>query len=180
MPDIIAARGQITADNLRQLLSAVAPQCQYLLWQTDIAQEIEQFPADCNPASYLKAYAFGPRVQLHWQRERWLKDGLPHFGWRVVFSGDATMCPPTLQESETKEDLGSNYQIKTVTVKLWGERRTGQDTWLEPRIPRRLDYPYLHQPRWLGIAVTEYILGGRVAFSRYIGLTQWPAGDEFQ
>lgn len=180
MPDIIAARSQITTDNLHQLLSTVAPHCPYLLWQTDTAQEIEQFPANCDPASYLKAYAFGPRAQLQWQRERWLKDGSPQFGWQAVFIGDAVICPALLQDSETKEELGSSFQIKTVTVKLWGERRTGQDTWLEPRIPRRLDYPYPRQPRWLGITVTQYIQCGQVAFARYLGLTQWPAGDGSQ
>ena len=171
MPDIAAAMGKVSAETLRTLLDQVASHCDYLLWQTDTDQELEAMPGNCDPALYIEGRAFGPETQLHWQRESWLTAEGPQEGWRVVYTGLQAHCPTALQAA-TSETLDNDYQRQTAVVKLWGERRAGQDTWLEPRIPRRLDYPYNNKPL-VGMELIQYLQEGQVAFTRYTGLTNW-------
>lgn len=171
MPEIIAALGKVTSEQLHGLLADMTPHCNFLLWQTDTDQELEAMPADCEPALYIEGRAFGPEAQLHWHRESWLTADGPQEGWRVVYTGQQAHCPTVLQEALV-ETLGNDYQKQTAVVKLWGERQTGQDTWLEARIPRRLDYPHGNST-FVGLELIQYLAAGQVVFTRYTGLTNW-------
>jgi hypothetical protein len=75
-------------------------------------------------------------------------------------------------------DLADGYETgPPFTVKLWGERRPGQDKWLDLRIPRELAYPWPTADRFIGLTLIPYRQNGRVAFTRLTGLARWPAGD---
>lgn len=179
-PDPVAvAVGRRDDAALRALLAGLtAADFPYLMAYTPAAATLSPLPPALDGPAYDDGRAFGPAGEVRWRREEWLEGGQLRRGWRVVFVGRRAACPPFPAAAETQPLAGHTQE--PVTVRLWGERRGGQDVWLEPRIPRALDYRQLvtGAPRWAGMTIIQYRLGGQVDFVRLLGFAPWPHVEE--
>lgn len=169
---------RLDATRLQELMAACHARAAFSYWLSESVAEMEfrEYDPALDATSMNEGRAFGQNGQLHWRRESWRDEqGQRQKGWRAVFTGDRKNGPAVPAPNHSLDLDG--YQAKVVSVRLWGERSGSQSGWLEPRIPRLLEYPILQAPRRLAMEVVEYRKDGRVAFVQYRGLAPWSGGS---
>jgi len=179
VPYLAAALGYLDANQLSEIFQQAATRAefQYLLWQTTKQHDWSHFSAEANPADYLEAQAFGRRGELHWKEQFWRSEGGLKSGWRVVWIGEKAACPEGLLTEHACQIrlFAPDWQCQEITVLLWGERRPGQSAWIEPRIPRLLNYPLAATER-VGLKLLKHNAPAQPAFWQLYDLVPWKEG----
>lgn len=177
LPALATALGRLDDSRMQAIVQEAAQRAgfRYLLWQTVTDAGLDDYPSGCQPTDYVEAQAFSPAGDLRWRRESWFDGAKYRQGWRVVYLGSPEACPAALQAA-AQGNLLDGCQADVRSVRLWGEHQRQPDTWLEVRIPRRLDYPGPHRNRWLGLRIGRYLRAGRVEFIRLLDLAPWTGG----
>lgn len=171
---VAVARGRLDDAELRQLLAGLTAEFRYLMGSSTADAYLGWLTQALDPVTYDDARVFGPAGDLRWRREEWLDGGQLMRGWRAVFVGGRAGCPMTPLPEDVLDLAG--HEQKPLNALLWGERRTGQSVWLEPRIPRPLDYSALvpGDPARVGLVAIQYIKQGQIDFVRLLGFSRWP------
>jgi hypothetical protein len=164
-------RRHVTADGLEEAVGAFKDKLKYLYFESEATIELMDYRPP-EPA-WTHGRAFGPELEVRWQRVRdgfellLLSEQLPQPpGWEPVAGG--TPLPP-----DSADPPGQ--------VLLWGTHISqlqqphhlagGQgDAWIETRIPRPLEYPVSGAPRWVKARVVVYRCQGRPVLTRLVSL----------
>ena len=171
-PDMAASKGHLSDQELRTFILgelAEPVHYQFFLWQTIDDLGLGLLPTALDPVIYSEAQIFGADGELRWRREVWA-DGAGNLqvGWRVVFIGSPSLCPGGLDETRRSLD---GTQKEERNIWLWGEQTQNLSVWLEPRIPRKFEYPVTGAHHRVQMSLIEYQQDGRVAFNRLIEVT---------
>lgn len=168
----------LSDEQLKSLVSLVLPGCRYQMTQTLEQCRLQALDSAINPCAFQEGRVFGAGGDLHWRRQsRLIKkdDGAleTHHGWQVVFIGPSDALAAVVVPDESQA-LESPREEK---VLLRGERRGGQQWWLEARTPTLFDYPWQaddpHPPLQLALEIHEYYQDDRAAFVQWLGLVSW-------
>ena len=144
----------------------------FYLWSTLIDTGLEEWSSERLPHTCSDGRVFTGQIQLHWRQEIHYIDGEYANAWRIVYAGPASLCPHAFDDGET-EKLVPGCKQKELVIRLWGERRDEQQSWMEPRIPRDLDYPIPGKSRWVVAKVVRYLKNGQEIYSRWAEVLPW-------
>ena len=175
-----AARGQLSLDELRSCF-------QINTFQWVILQTLEtydfipftEFQIDNQLQASLQGDAFSNHGHLRWAREWWVDENENRQnGWRAVYVGEEAHCPSFIKNTDAVKALKNP---KTTAVLLRGERREQQDTWIDLRVPRRLDYPWPETssvPEKVALEIRQFTIADNRILTQYAQLVSWQEGAD--
>lgn len=159
---------QIAEADLPALLERLADQLRYAYVETATTGEWRAFQAGEELPACLRGRVFGETCDVQYRQV----DG----GYAVLVLGDSGRLP--IPGAETL-DLGDLDREETQYV-LWGERRDGDEEWIEPGFRQRWRYPVEGGPARVAVRVVEYRdrETGELQFRRYASLVPLEEVDE--
>ncbi len=121
---------------------------------------LEALPA----GMWSRGRVFGPRTEMRW----WAADDN---GYEVLVLSETQPDLPAAEWQEQRLEIRERYYLY-----LWGERKEGDDCWIETRIPRPLHHP-LNEQEWrqrqlpyVVVEALDYAENGVVRLTRLVRL----------
>ncbi|MGD9101344.1 MAG: hypothetical protein PVF45_12765 [Anaerolineae bacterium] len=165
---------RVPSAKLAAALEAFEDDFEYLYFESEATIELLAYrPPD--PA-WTHGRAFGPRLEVRWQRAGDRFDlllltetaiSLPP-GWEAISQGDDFIPHPDSADTSAHVMLWGTHvsQLEQPHHLAGGEG----DVWIETRIPRPLRYPVPGSPKWVRARAVVYRCQGRPVLTRLASL----------
>lgn len=164
---------QVEREALPTLVDSFADQLTYLFFESAPTMDLQPY-ATPDP-SWLRGRAFGPEMEVRWQRtdEEYDVHLLTEVaqeldGWEEIHLGGEA-------EMEASDDFsillwGTHRQYLPSTHIQAGEGDEVPHEWIETRIPRPLHYPVVEVAPFVEAVAINYVVRGKVVLTRLKGL----------
>ncbi|MAT45263.1 MAG: hypothetical protein CL609_23285 [Anaerolineaceae bacterium] len=115
---------------------------------------------------------FGSECDFQFRKTFWRNDDANWVsGWKGLYIGKKVSFKKSIP-IETIDNNLSTFKQDEITIKLFGVKNGSDEFWIDPRIPKQINYPNVNYEK-VGLTIIKYSKNEEVLFTQWIGFEKW-------